>query len=364
MKKRASRRTVLLGALGSAMLAACDGGGSGGQQSAGPPPQPSPSPPLPPPPPAPQRLLAGVNIAGLEFTSGKLPGKLHTDFPAPDAAEIAYYHARGASTLRLPFLWERLQPTMGGSLDAAHLALIDAVVDQAQSLGMTVVLDAHQYGRRRHEGQPVIIGTGAVTSAHFASFWRQLAVRYRNKPVIYNLTNEPHDQDKALLVSVQNEAIAAIRNAGANQLVLASGGAWSGAHSWVSSGNAEAMLDIRDPGNNFAFDVHQYLDQNASGTSGTCVANSGNRLSAFTAWAREHGKRGFLGEFGGGANSACNTELRRLLQYIKDNRDVWVGWTWWGGGPWWDDDYFFILRPASLSNPVDRPQMAILREFW
>ena len=133
-------------------------------------------------------------------------------------------------------------------------------------------------------------------------------MRYRNKPVIYNLTNEPHDQEKALLVSVQNEAIAAIRDAGATQLVLASGGAWSGAHSWESSGNAEAMLGIRDPRNNFAFDVHQYLDQNASGTSGTCVANSGNRLTVFTAWARKNGKRGFLGEFGGGANSACNTD--------------------------------------------------------
>src|SRR5262245_33290259 len=224
MKKRASRRTVLLGALGSAMLSACDSGGSDGQQSAAPPSQPSPS-PSPPPPPAPPQLLAGVNIAGLEFTSSKLPGKLHTDYPAPDPAEIDYYHARGASTLRLPFLWERLQPTLGGALDSPYLALIDAVVDQAQSLGMTVVLDAHQYGRRRVDGTPVIIGaTPAVTSAHFASFWRQLAVRYRNKPVIYNLTNEPHDQEKELLVSVQNEAIAAIRNAGATQLVPASGG--------------------------------------------------------------------------------------------------------------------------------------------
>jgi endoglucanase len=313
----------------------------------------------------PAPLKAGVNIAGLEFRSSKLPGKLNVDYPAPKAAEIAYYRSRGARTLRLPFLWERLQPTLMGRFDQPYLALIDGVVSQAQSLGMTVVLDAHQYGRRRQNGQSYIIGeTTTVTAQHFAHMWRWLANRYKSRPVIYGLTNEPHDQDKAVLVNVQNTAIAAIRAAGGRQLVLASGSAWSGAHSWVSSGNGEAMLGIRDPANNYAFDVHQYLDSNASGTSGTCVVNPGNRLSAFTAWARQNHKRGFLGEFGWGANAACNTEMTKLLSHIRDNRDVWLGWTAWAGGIWWADSYYFNLRPTSLTNPVDKPQMALLRQYW
>lgn len=313
----------------------------------------------------PDPLMAGVNVAGLEFTSSKLPGRLNYDYCAPKPAEISYYRARGAKTLRVPFLWERLQPTLGGRFDDAYLALLDATVSQAQNLGMSVVLDAHQYGRRRLNGQSYIIGqTSTVTAAHFAHMWRWLANRYRQRPVIYGLINEPHDQDKPTLVNVQNAAIAAIRAAGSRQLVLASGSAWSGAHSWVSSGNGQAMLGIRDSANNFAFDVHQYLDSNSSGTSGTCVANSGNRLSAFTAWAKQNRRRGFLGEFAGGTSSGCAAEVTKLLTHMSQNRDVWLGWTAWGGGDWWANDYPFILKPASLTNPVDRAQMATLRRYW
>ena len=310
-------------------------------------------------------LKAGVNIAGLEFSSSKLPGTLNSSYCCVSPPEMSYYKSRGAKTIRLPFLWERLQPTLGGSFSQSYLALIDAAVSQAQNLGMSIVLDAHQYGRRRQNGQLYIIGqSNTVTAAHFAQMWRMLATRYRSRPVIYGLVNEPHDQDKATLVNVQNAAISAIRGAGARQLILASGTAWSGAHSWVSSGNAQAMLGIRDPNNNYAFDVHQYLDSDSSGTSGTCVVDSGKRLAPFTTWAKQNHKRGFLGEFAGGTSGACATELSKLLSHVANNRDVWLGWTAWGGGDWWDNDYPFVLRPASLSNPVDRPQMATLRRYW
>src|SRR5437868_389450 len=97
-------------------------------------------------------LKAGVNIAGLEFGSSKLPGTLNVNYCTVNPPEMSYYKSRGAKTIRLPFLWERLQPTLGGSFNQSYLALIDAAVSQAQNLGMSIVLDAHQYGRRRQNG--------------------------------------------------------------------------------------------------------------------------------------------------------------------------------------------------------------------
>lgn len=340
MKLQLSRRALIGAAAGTAMVAATEAGA------------------------AVPALKAGVNISGLEFTSSKLPGRLNYDYCAANPAEIAYYKARGATTLRLPFLWERLQPNLTSGFDSAYLGLIDAAVSHAHNLGMTLVLDAHQYGRRRQNGQALIIGESSITATHFARMWRGLAGRYRAKRVMFGLCNEPHDQDKPALVNVQNTVIASIRAANARQMVLVSGGAWTGAHSWVSSGNGAAMLAIRDPLNNYAFDVHQYLDGNSSGTAATCVVNAGNRLAAFTTWARQNRKRGFLGEFAGGTSTGCASELGKLLTHIKNNRDVWVGWTAWGGGAWWGNTYPFVLRPASLSNPVDRPQMATLRRYW
>lgn len=308
--------------------------------------------------------LKGVNIAGLEFNRGRLPGRLDHDYVAPKDEELAYYRAAGATVFRVPFLWERLQPELGGAFDQDYLALLERAVSQAA--GSSLILDAHQYGRRRMGGELQIIGeSAAVTSAHFSQFWGSLARHFHDSPnVIFGLQNEPFRQDMDILVRVQNEAIASIRAAGARQMVLVCGNAWSGAHSWRRSGNAQAMLAIHDPADNLAFDVHQYLDGDSSGRSGACAPQSGQRLAPFTQWARQHRKRGFLGEFGAGPGGDCPGELDALLQTMEENGDVWLGWTYWAGGDWWPDDYPLSIRPASFTPLRDRPQMAVLRRYF
>jgi endoglucanase len=308
-------------------------------------------------------LITGVNLAGLEFKSGRLPGRADHDYVAPDSDTLDYYAERGARAVRLPFLWERLQPELSGRFDEPYWRLIAGVMRAAQARGMRTVLDPHQYGRRRVNNEAQIIGESEhVTAAHFSAFWTELARRSNDWPsTIFGLQNEPHDQDRRVLIDVHNAAIAAIRATGARNLVLVPGSAWSGAHSWVSSGNAEAMLGVRDPGDNMAFDVHQFLDADSSGTHPTCADGAGRRLERFTQWARTHGKRGFLGEFGGAAAAACLSELEHLLQHIAANRDVWLGWTCWGGGQWWPDDYPLTLQPAAGQ---ERPQLAVLRRYF
>lgn len=305
----------------------------------------------------------GVNLAGLEFNPSQIPGRLDTDYVAPDPRELAYYRAAGMNTIRVPFLWERLQPNLDAGFDDAYLALLQTSVREA--FDMHVILDAHQYGRRIVDGVVHIIGeTRSVTIEHFAQFWRALAQRFSDAPnVVFGLQNEPHDQRMDILVSTHNRAIAAIREAGADNLILVSGNAWSGAHSWISSGNGEAMGAIRDPSDNFAFDVHQYLDPRSTGADPHCARGAGQRLRAFTQWCRSHGKRAFLGEFGASQDQQCLHELAAILQDIADNRDVWLGWTYWAGGPWWPEDYPPGLKPLSLENPIDRPQMTLLRRY-
>ena len=100
--------------------------------------------------------------------------------------------------------------------------------------------------------------------------------------------------------------------------------------------NAVAMLNVTDPGDNFAFEVHQYLDQNSSGRQLSCVSETigAERLAEFTAWARTNGVRGFLGEFGAGANETCLRAIDARLTYVGNNKDVWMGWAYWVAGPW------------------------------
>lgn len=160
-------------------------------------------------------------------------------------------------------------------------------------------------------------------------------------------------------LAAANAAIAAIRGAGASNLVLVPGNAWTGAWtwslSWYGTPNAQVMLGVVDPAGNYAYEVHQYLDVDGSGTSPTCVSNTigVERLTAFTQWLRDHGRRAFLGELAGGDNVTCRDAVGAMLDHIDANRDRWIGWSWWAAGPWWGN-YFFTLEP---SGPVDAPQL-------
>ena len=136
-----------------------------------------------------------------------------------------------------------------------------------------------------------------------------------NPLVIFDLQNEPDTIAATTVASVMQAGINGIRAAGATQLILVEGTSWSGAWTWTtSSGNAAAFAagKITDPQNNIAIEMHQYLDSDGSGTSATCVSNTigKERVSAATAWLKANNYKGFLGEYGGGANSVCQTAVR------------------------------------------------------
>jgi endoglucanase len=169
---------------------------------------------------------------------------------------------------------------------------------------------------------------------------------------------------KAVAQSVTN----AIRATGARNFLLVPGTDYSGAHSWVSSGNAAQMATFIDPADNFAFEVHQYLDAESSGKSGTCVTGAGaSRLDPFIDLAKESpGRRGFLGEFAGGdpavpGQEQCAIELRALLDKAETS-GVFVGWTAWGGGLWWEPSYIFRIEPTDLTQP-DTTYMKLLTPY-
>ncbi|MEP7359232.1 MAG: glycoside hydrolase family 5 protein, partial [Anaerolineales bacterium] len=325
-------------------------------------PAPTPAPTATALPSNPAGLWAGVNLAGADFTPlDKLPGVYGQTYFYPTHAEVDYFTAQGMSIFRLPFAWENLQPAQLAELDPAELARLDDIVGYATGRGAQVILDPHNYAR--YFGK--IVGSDVPTAA-FADFWGRLAAHYAANPrVIFGLVNEPNTMPTEQWLAVANAAIAAIRAAQAPNLVLVPGNAWTGAHSWeqnwYGTPNAQAMLDVQDPGHHFAFEVHQYLDTDSSGQSDTCVSQTigSQRLQAFTAWLREYGYTGFLGEFGVGRNADCYAALDDMLGYLDQNADVWLGWTYWAAGPRWGE-YIFTVEPL---NGTDRPQMAVLRRY-
>jgi hypothetical protein len=177
-----------------------------------------------------------------------------------------------------------------------------------------------------------------VSQSFFAGFWGTLAARYKNNPlVVFGIMNEvsacrqlepctqlrtvcsscavfvdrvryatvcvlrqplisvqPNGINASLWVSDANAAIAAIRAAGATNLLTVPGVDWTGAcsffevrgalcvrrHRYVHfalfacsrQGNSEALLGISDPLHNYAIELHLYLDSDHSGTHPNCTS--------------------------------------------------------------------------------------------
>ncbi len=301
-----------------------------------------------------QSSLYGVNLAGAEFNHG-------TFWPLPE--EFDYFHGKGMRVFRLPFLWERLQPTLNQPFDSGQLNGLLNAVQQGTADGAYVILDPHNYAR--YNGQ--LIGSAQVPHSAFADFWSRLVQQFNGNPrVILGLMNEPNSMPTEQWLDAANAAIAAIRAAGSEHLILVPGNAWTGAHSWLQNWygtpNGTVMQGVVDPLDHYAFELHQYFDADYSGTSPTCSAGHGSaQLMAVTDWLRAQGRRGFLGEFAGANNAACADAVIDALAYLQANGDVWLGWSWWAAGPEWGE-YMFTLEPTN-DFTTDRPQMAWLSGF-
>lgn len=306
---------------------------------------------------------AGVNIAGGDFGGDSLPGRYGHDYIYPAPKTIAYFAAKGMNIIRVPVLWERLQYQLGGDLESAEMAWLDAVTNYATSKGMQVILDVHNYAAYRGSR----IGMENVPTSALGDLWRRIAERYKdNDSVIFGLMNEPHDLPTETWLEAANNAIAEIRGTGAKNLILVPGNGWSSARTWVDADygtpNGEVMLNVDDPADNFAYDVHQYLNADWTGTSADCqsVDVGVSTLTPVTEWAKQHRKRLFLGEIGVGSNSTCLDALDLVIRFMNANNDVWLGWAYWAGGAWWSKDYFTSIQPLGGK---DRPQMAVLEKY-
>lgn len=92
------------------------------------------------------------------------------------------------------------------------------------------------------------------------------------------------------------------------------------------------MGSLTDSSNKIIYEMHQYLDQYASGGEPpSCVSSTigSQRLVSATNWLRTNGKTGIIGEFAGGLDSTCEAAVSDMLSYMQSNTDVWMGAIWW-----------------------------------
>lgn len=296
----------------------------------------------------------GINLWGSDWV-------FNGEYMFPTTSQIDYFAAKGFTNIRLSFGWETLQPNLYGPLNEEFVARIHETLKYAASQGIDVILDVHNYGKYNDQ----LIGSDAVPVSSFVDLWSQVAGEFAtDSNVRFGLMNEPQQTDASDWLSISNAAIAAIRDAGATQQILVPGIGWTGAWSWVGGSNASvigATGAIIDPANNYALEVHQYLDDTSGQHEWVVSENIGvERLSAITEWARENGVPLYLGEFGVADNPNALAALDKMVAYLQDNDDVWQSASYWVAGTS-NPDYIYSVEPDL--KILDVPQMDVLEKY-
>jgi hypothetical protein len=135
----------------------------------------------------------GVNDSGGEL--GNRSSVYDTGYHFSGLTSLQYLYSRGHRTVRLPFLWERIQPTLGAALNATELGRLNTYITNAASAGLNVVLDVHNYGGYDSGSGTKKIGeAGGPTQAQFADLWARLSTAFKTNATVtgYGLMNEPN----------------------------------------------------------------------------------------------------------------------------------------------------------------------------
>lgn len=304
--------------------------------------------------------LVGVNLSAAGFGAhAALPGVYGKHYYYPEESYYKKYADLGMDLVRLPFVWERIQPKLNTNLESAELARLMQSLDFAQKHGVKVILDLHNY--YRYYGKQ--IGTKDVPIDAFAAVWKQIAQKVVNHPAVdgYGLMNEPYDTNGQWPQAAE-AAAKAIRTVDSKRWIYVAGDRYSSAYHFPSYNSTLINSPwMRDAKNNLVYEAHMYLDKDFSGnyanTKETFAPNLGvERVKPFVEWLKANKLRGFIGEHGVPDFAPSSmVAMDNLLTYLRENC---VPMTYWAAGPWWGE-YVLSLDTASGKH---RPQLPVLQK--
>jgi len=298
--------------------------------------------------------LIGINMSGANFAPHVTPGKVGTNYFYPDKKYFKYYADKNIRLIRFPFIWERVQHDLNKGVNFDQIRLLRRTLDYAAQHDQKIILDMHNYGR--YKGK--LIGSAEVPYKAYADVWRKLAETFKGHPALfgYDIMNEPHST-KGLWPGAAQAAVDAIREVDDQTLIFVEGDRWASTFHWRKVN--EDFL-INDPADKIIYEGHVYFDKDFSGryaSDETVDPMLGvERVKPFIEWLKEHGQKGFLGEYGVPAQSeSMLTAMDNLLGYLNEHC---IPSAYWAGGPGWGE-YVMAIEPI---NGKDRPQMRVLQK--
>lgn len=301
--------------------------------------------------------VKGINLAGPEFSPQVLPGRVNWHYKFPTTSQLEYYKGNGFEAIRLPILWERVQPDLFSALDKTYLSEINEFLAKAHNAKLVVLLEIHNYARYRGE----VIGSDSVPKSAFYDVWRKLSAAVMHQPALtaYGLMNEPYNTG-GLWAKVAQAGVSGIRRVDSSRHIYVSGDGFSGTGRWPT---LHPVPFVHDPAGKEIYDGHIYFDVDASGkylnpkpytSPSKAVAPL---LSPFINWLKVHGKNGAITEWGVPSRDKDWFDTAKVfLQMASEN--CLPTYVWAGGG--WSPNYVMSLEPYEGK---DKPLLEFLRDF-
>jgi endoglucanase len=242
----------------------------------------------------------------------------------------------GCDTVRLPVRWSaHALPDAPFTIDAAFAERVDWAIDQALANKLNIIVNVHHFAEMDADPDK--------HQARLVALWEQIAARYKDRPagVYFELLNEPHDK---LTEARWNAAIPillqTVRKSNPTRPVIVGPGQW----------NAIRALDkLELPGDDrrlivtvHCYDPFEFTHQGASWVKGSDrwkgrkwtgseeeQAALRKQFDKAAAWAKEHDRPVFLGEFG--AYSAADMESRaRWTRFMaREAESHGFSWAYW-----------------------------------
>jgi endoglucanase len=284
-----------------------------------------------------QRLGRGVNILGYDPI-----------WRSRDQARFQEKHFRLLAEAGFRNVRVNLHPFRHMAAQAPHalpeswFATLDWAIAAATRQKLMVILDCHEFNAMgedpgRHRGK-------------FFAFWRQLSQHCRNAPeqVVFEILNEPSKQlTPSLWNQTLREALAIIRETNSKRTVIVGPAFWNSIDHL-----AELELPADDP--NLIVTVHYYkpMEFTHQGASWSdhrdkagieWPANEAERQAVradfgkASAWAKEHRRPLFLGEFGAYDRGPLESRVR-YTNHVARTAEA-LGWSW----AYWQFDSDFLL---------------------
>ncbi len=244
--------------------------------------------------------------------------------------------AAGFGHVRVPIRWSAHTAAEAPyAIDPVFFERIDWVIDQALANDLAVVLNIHHYDELYVEP--------TVHDDRFVAIWTQIAERYqdRSAEVMFELLNEPHDAlGAARWNRIMLKALNAVRATNPTRTVVVGPIEWNAftrlkdlelpaddTH-LIATFHYYLPFEFTHQGAEWAAGSDAWLGRTWSDT-GQDAADVDMHFDLAAAWASEHNRPLYLGEFGAYSKADLDSRVRWTTYVARAAEARGMAWAYW-----------------------------------